>query len=75
MSELDDLVQKRFIPSAFPNSYAEGMSLRDYFAAAALTGLLNDIHIKHKTAITYSYMLADQMLDERKKRDDIFSRS
>jgi hypothetical protein len=41
-----------------------GMSLRDYFAAAALTGLLSK-GMAMMSAVNYSYEAADQMLVRR----------
>lgn len=48
---------------------AKGMSLRDYFAAAALTGnLANDMaYITHTAHAVDAYAIADAMLEERKK--------
>jgi hypothetical protein len=59
-------------PSAFPipdGSLGDGMSLRDYFAAAALTGLLANPEFEdtaHDTA-KIAYQQADAMLLERAK--------
>lgn len=47
---------------------APGMSLRDYFAAAALTGLLNPASEAHSVdAPIHAYAIADAMLAERSK--------
>ena len=67
-------------PPAFPTYLAEnmahGMSLRDYFAAAALPSVLNsliDVANKRKTIIdnkevsNVAYAIADAMLVERNK--------
>jgi len=63
-------------PSAFPVSSPAtgklntGMSLRDYFAAAALTGMLSNSEgfgIDDNTTIVSSYRIADLMLEERMK--------
>lgn len=43
-----------------------GMSLRDYFAAAALTALLTNT-ISTVSAVAASYRIADTMLAEREK--------
>jgi hypothetical protein len=61
-------------PCSEPNSEQHGMSLRDYFAAAALTGLLADsrgasvsgeaLAVKLGEA---AYLAADAMLKERSK--------
>jgi hypothetical protein len=39
------------------------ITLRDYFAAAALTGLLSDGD--RKTAVQNAYAIADKMIEER----------
>lgn len=71
-------------PSAFPeirtgyddsrhkydgNVYSEGgMSLRDYFAAAALQGMLGGVpgpHLNFENAAKEAYMHADAMLKAR----------
>ena len=54
-----------------------GMSLRDYFAAAALTGMLadsgrterfRDTHNMDEINASWAYELADAMLAEREKQ-------
>jgi len=48
-----------------------GMSLRDYFAAAALQGLMNQASNHRSIAIEeaeYCYLIADAMLAARKER-------
>lgn len=64
-------------PSAFAcaaeNGHQEGMSLRDYFAAAALPPLHFEVHgdsilTTHAAAVAkYCYEIADAMLAERGK--------
>jgi hypothetical protein len=68
-------------PAAFPmvipdaaggaNECNEGMSLRDYFAAAAITGLLatyqNAANPEPSKASQYAYAIADAMLQARAK--------
>jgi hypothetical protein len=46
---------------------SEGMSLRDYFAAAALTGFLANQSLtgKYKCYASDAYMIADEMLKAR----------
>ena len=48
-----------------------GMSLRDYFAAAALQGFISQQHCEAKQAINFApghaYAVADAMLAERDK--------
>jgi hypothetical protein len=48
----------------------DGMSLRDFFAAAALTGLTSDPNVsagKTKLVAEIAYRFADAMLVEREK--------
>ena len=60
--------------AAFPttldqvNGFRDGMTLRDYFAAKALTGMLADSELKATPDefATRSYALADAMLEARK---------
>ncbi len=66
MSEIED-------NSAFPlclyGDYGKGMTLRDYFAAAALQGLLADGYhksYKYCNVAEDAYMLADAMIEARK---------
>ena len=46
-----------------------GMSLRDYFAAAALTGLIANLTTPNQAA-TLSYEIADAMLAARTQRSE-----
>lgn len=59
---------------AFPGTHTDGMSLRDYFAGQALTGVIAAVcdgkHAAAKTGeviATACYELADAMLAERSK--------
>jgi hypothetical protein len=55
-------------PLAFPfDENDKGMSLRDYFAAKALCGLLSDstIGMTDERAAAFSYKMADAMLKAR----------
>ena len=45
----------------------EGMTLRDYFAAAALQGLLASTKTADGSAVVSAYRVADAMLAERDK--------
>lgn len=69
-------MNKNEIEPAFPvvahmAVVSEGMSLRDYFAAQALNGLLSSLNFitncgpKNIAALAYSY--ADAMLEQRDK--------
>jgi hypothetical protein len=63
---------------AFPHEYkygdgtaqrCDGMTLRDYFAAKAMLGILNDPHREinypYDAVASYAYSLADAMLKAR----------
>ena len=56
-----------------PNTIAElrrllsGMTLRDYFAAKAMTAIAVNIVIGHDRLATLAYRIADAMLAERAK--------
>lgn len=55
---------------AFPGVLSQGMTLRDYFAAAALTGLVASPHMTEwspANEATSAYQLADAMMLERGK--------
>ncbi len=62
-------------PPAFPRDHRfdghNGMTLRDYFAAAALQGLLagRDILMEAEWLAADAYQFADAMIAEREKRD------
>lgn len=58
-------------PSAFPNGYLKGMTLRDYFAAKAMQSYMINCagHIAssfYGDLARYSYEIADAMLKQRK---------
>ena len=57
---------------AFPNPHRTdelGMTLRDYFAAKAMHGLIsiNELDLTHEDYARLAYLLADSMLKERVK--------
>jgi hypothetical protein len=57
---------------AFSGAESDGMTLRDYFAAAALTGLLakkslDDPSVDFVDFVCDAYSLADAMMDWRKE--------
>lgn len=57
-------------PIGIGNSAQTGMTLRDYFAAAALQGILANSNIvlsKSADVVLAVYELADEMLTERNK--------
>lgn len=49
------------------NERNQGMTLRDYFAAAALTGLCTSHHNCEQMLAEWSYRQADAMLAAREK--------
>lgn len=57
-------------PQAFPNYHGgysradEGMTLRDYFAAKAMQGIIFEC-LEPKDTAKFAYELADAMLKER----------
>lgn len=70
-------------PNAFPIEYQDGefqtgMTLRDYFAAKAMQGVIAstqgiglEVNEKHiKIVVKKAYMYADAMLKEREKATD-----
>jgi hypothetical protein len=58
-------------PDIVSGGWTDGMTLRDYFAAAALTGCLASWNTDHplniEIAADYAYRQADAMLAEREK--------
>ncbi len=58
-------------PPAFPihwENHHEGMTLRDYFAAKAMQGLLSsDVNAKPEDFAKQSYKVADAMLKAREQ--------
>jgi len=55
---------------AFPDEYNEGMTLRDYFAAKAMRGMVNSgdyANNSYNDIADYSYAMADAMLEARSK--------
>ena len=44
-----------------------GMTLRDYFAGQALTGVVNEGIGSNQQQVIWSYQLADEMIKERNK--------
>jgi hypothetical protein len=57
---------------AFSGAESDGMTLRDYFAAAALTGLLakkslDDPSVDFEDFVGDAYTMADAMMDWRKE--------
>ena len=52
---------------AFPNNRSEGMTLKDYFAAKAMQGMMSD-HTRDNIAreiADYAYEIADAMMKAR----------
>ena len=64
---------KHLDPPGWRVTFAEGMSLRDYFASAALTGLLADPNVSgdasHAGQLALAcYIIADAMLRAREEQ-------
>lgn len=59
---------KAFPNSKYLDSHDNGMDLRDYFAAKALTGLLTEANMNYKddAVAELAYSLADAMMKARK---------
>ena len=57
---------------AFPTwnvvDITKGMSLRDYFATAAMQGIVYDsnVNLGYKTTAAWAYSMADAMMEARK---------
>jgi len=50
----------------YSSGYSEGMTLRDYFAAKAMQGLLaSEVNAPLKTFANQAYVMADAMLEAR----------
>ena len=64
-----EVLKPKYEPAAFPDQMHAGMNLRDYFAAAALQGLLAGRQARYPVdeAVRISYQYADEMLRERSK--------
>ena len=45
----------------------QGLTLRDYFAAKALTGLVTNSELGVETNVKYAYYYADAMIERRKE--------
>ena len=61
---------------AFPNSgliHQSGMTLRDYFASMAISGLAGNSsrYSSYDTAVQQAYEIADLMLEEREKEVEV----
>ena len=57
---------------AFPQLGADGLSVRDYFAAKAMQGWLGSraMAVDEKLVAAAAYALADAMIAEREKKDE-----
>ncbi len=52
------------------SSIIPGISLRDYFAGCAITGLLVDASLSQAVVVTFAYEVADAMLEEHEGTTD-----
>ena len=60
-------MNKETVVHAFPDFLRDGMTLRDYFAAKAMQGLMaSTINATQKDYAVYAYTVADAMLEARK---------
>ncbi len=59
-----DSIRERQIAATEPQ---DGMTLRDYFAAAALTGMLSHLQAIPKKCVDVSFEIADAMLKAREQ--------
>lgn len=61
------------VQAAFPDSYRDGMELRDYFAARAMQALLSDSDWRQdmdiKDTALAAYKTADAMMKERGREE------
>ena len=60
--EMSHTEDAQHVPSVIP-----GISLRDYFAGCALTGILVDASLSQAAVVTFAYEVADAMLEQREK--------
>lgn len=72
MSKIDDGGLAFPVPATEFNERYSGMTLRDYFAAAALQGFLANssnefVMLRHVNLASEAYMVADAMLTARKE--------
>jgi hypothetical protein len=59
------------VQAAFPDRYRDGMTLRDYFAAQAMQGMLSRPsagYLPEKDHAEYAYMMADAMMKAREEK-------
>lgn len=64
---LEDQAEPKLDVSLLAAEPGRHMDLRDYFAAAALTGLLTGADYDDDSACSCAYIFADEMIMERKK--------
>lgn len=67
-----------YIGEQYSETYIEGMSLRDYFAAKAMQGILSNTNLIYQIAeinikyiIEKSYAISDAMIAERENYDPL----
>jgi len=54
------------VQAAFPDRYRDGMTLRDYFAAQAMQGFLQEyVHDNSDAIADKAYKMADAMMKAR----------
>jgi hypothetical protein len=56
------------VQAAFPDRYRDGMTLRDYFAAQAMQGMMVDVYEPNCDYIAKTaYKMADAMMNAREE--------
>jgi hypothetical protein len=59
--------EQQAFPAVVDGYLYDGMTLRDYFAATAMQGLLANGNTRGANLIRLSYQIADEMMEERNK--------
>jgi hypothetical protein len=67
MSNIPAFPTAQYADGVRPSGFDKGMSLRDYFAAKAMQGMMSDpnLDMGSNTVATLSYRMADAMMKAR----------
>ena len=66
MKDIPAFPTAQYADGVRPSGFDNGMTLRDYFAAKAIQGLLaSDVHDSMKTFAAKAYEMADLMMEAR----------